>query len=647
MVFLIFALISIGVFAVPTKAKVWYTVAVIGAGALYAVMTALCSIAGYGFSAVPDCDALSSLFLIIISVASVAASIYSRGYIGHGKTEKPSAHLSLHYAALAVLSFSMMAVVSVEDGFEFLFCWELMTISSFVLIMFEASNPRTRRAAINYLVMMHVGFVLLLCGFAVIGAAGCEVSFDGMAQYFSAHRPLGLFAVFLAGFGMKAGLFPLHVWLPEAHPAAPAHVSALMSGVMIKTGVYGILRVLSHIHTDLMTIAVILLAAGTLTGLWGVILAALQRDIKRLLAYSSMENIGVIFIGIGGGLSGMAGGNSMLALCCMSGALLHIVNHSLFKTVLFFGAGNVYTQTHTVDMESLGGLCRKMPVTSWLFLFGAAAICSLPPLSGFVSEFLIYVGFLKAVSQASQTLTSLCGIVALSLIGGIVLLAFCKLYGIVFCGRPRSNAVDRATEVDTARIVSFAMPVAGILAIGLLPALFVGPVIRLSADVFSIPMSDAEIAVFQMSDTMTGVSAAAFALIILSAGLIFWKNRALSKRSVYVSPTWGCGFAAVNDRMQYSGESFSEGLQSIASNITKDTGMAGSLDEGEIFPDAHGFDVSHKDKIDNVLSRWWLLLFEEINRRVARLSSNKINHYISYALLFLALVLVLSLLNIL
>ena len=522
-----------------------------------------------------------------------------------------------------------------------------MTISSFVLIMFDAGKAVVRRAAINYLVMMHIGFVLLVAGFATLAGAGCEVSLDGLEQYFATRSPYALFTIFLLGFGMKAGIFPLHVWLPEAHPAAPAHISAIMSGVMIKTGVYGVIRVLSHLHTELYATGLILLAVGAATGLWGAILAALQKDIKRLLAYSSIENIGIIFIGLGGGAYGCATGNGMLALCCMSGALLHTLNHSLFKTALFMGAGNIYTQTHTTSMEALGGLSREMPVTSALFLLGCTAICALPPLNGFVSEFLIYLGLFKGVGPTGTTLASVGALTALSLIGGVVMLALCKLYGIVFCGQPRSHAVAEASEVDTQRIVSFALPAAGIVAIGLFPALFVTPVMRLAQTLLpvetDIPFQETGF----ITDALIGISSVALSLVVLSVILYALKSRTLKRRTVGASPTWGCGFTAVNEKMQYSGESFSEGLQNIASSITSDTGAGRAVDRKEIFPSEHAFEISHKDKVDRMLSQWWLAALKNINLRVARMSSNKINHYILYALIFLLLVFVLSILKIL
>ena len=437
------AVVTALIFAAPLKAKVWATLAVVAAGALWASATAVGVLAGghtvrlwatdvflFGSDA-GSMDPLSALFALIVSVGAVAAVLYSRGYLAHYLGRKSPAHISLHYTALATMFYAMLGVVTSEGGFSFLFFWELMTVASFLLILFDAERREVRRAALAYVIMMHVGFALLLIGFVRLDSVCGSADFALLGEYFRTQPALPLFVVFLAGFGMKAGMFPMHVWLPEAHPAAPSHVSALMSGVMIKTGVYGILRVTAQIADlpTLRTAGLILLVAGIVTGLWGVILAAAQNDVKRLLAYSSIENIGIVLIGLGIAALGKSSGNQLAAICGLSGALLHTLNHSLFKSLLFFGAGNILSQTHTTSLDALGGLGRHMPVTGLLFLAGTTAICALPPLNGFVSELLIYLGMLDGIASGSDVLASAAGLAALALIGGVVILAFTKLYG--------------------------------------------------------------------------------------------------------------------------------------------------------------------------------------------------------------------------
>ena len=650
------AVVTALIFAAPLKAKVWATLAVVAAGALWASATAVGVLAGghtvrlwatdvflFGSDA-GSMDPLSALFALIVSVGAVAAVLYSRGYLAHYLGRKSPAHISLHYTALATMFYAMLGVVTSEGGFSFLFFWELMTVASFLLILFDAERREVRRAALAYVIMMHVGFALLLIGFVRLDSVCGSADFALLGEYFRTQPALPLFVVFLAGFGMKAGMFPMHVWLPEAHPAAPSHVSALMSGVMIKTGVYGILRVTAQIADlpTLRTAGLILLVAGIVTGLWGVILAAAQNDVKRLLAYSSIENIGIVLIGLGIAALGKSSGNQLAAICGLSGALLHTLNHSLFKSLLFFGAGNILSQTHTTSLDALGGLGRHMPVTGLLFLAGTTAICALPPLNGFVSELLIYLGMLDGIASGSDVLASAAGLAALALIGGVVILAFTKLYGTVFLGAPRTHEVAEASEVDNFRIAAMALPLAGILFIGLFPQTAVSAVTR-AAGFFIHPPADA--ADYLLSPTLAAVSRTVW-LLILVVGLLAWlRSRALRTRKVTDGATWGCGFTSPNVRMQYSGESYSEGLQSIATSLTQNGGEGGAVGKGEIFPAAHNFDIRHKDRFDKLFAAWWVELLRVINKRAMRLRTGKINHYVLFALAFLVLIFLLSIFN--
>lgn len=645
------------IFSTPLRAKAWTALALTAAGALWASVRAIGVLADGGTESlwmIPgtlfggdsgSMDPLSALFVLLISIGSVASVLYSRGYLAHTLREKSPAHVSLHYTSLTVMAYAMLGVVCSDGGYSFLFFWELMTVASFLLILYDAQRREVSRAALAYLIMMHVGFVLLVVGFVRLDAVCGRATFDALGQYFHTKPALPLFLVFLAGFGMKAGLFPLHVWLPEAHPAAPSHVSALMSGVMIKTGIYGILRTTAALGDlpVLHTAGVILLVVGIITGLWGVILAAMQNDVKRLLAYSSIENIGIILLAVGIAALGKASGNQMVALCGIAGALLHSLNHSFFKSLLFFGAGNILSQTRTTSLDALGGLTKHMPLTSLLFLAATAAICALPPLNGFVSELLVYLGLLDGIASGSNILASAAGLAALALIGGVAVLAFTKLYGTVFLGSPRSHEVAEASEVDNLRLAAMALPLAGILLVGLFPRAAVGCVTR-AAEFFLRTPSDA--ADWLLSPTLTAVGRIAWGLILVVAILAWLRRRTLRGRQVAEGPTWGCGFTAVNTRMQYTGESFSEGLQSIATSLTQNSGEGSPVGKGEIFPDAHRFDVGHRDRIGRLFSAWWVELLRLINQRVMRLRTGKINHYVLFALAFLALVFLLSILHI-
>ena len=650
-------LTAAAIFAAPLRCKAWTALGLVSVGALWGVIRASLVLAGGGVPLLwsvggtlfggdtGSMDPLSAFFVLIISVGGVASTLYSRGYLAHTLPAKSPAHVSLHYASLTVMCYAMLGVVCSDGGFSFLFFWELMTVASFLLVLYDAQRREVARAALSYLIMMHIGFVLLVIGFVRLDAVCGSGSFASLADYFRSHPAMPLYVVFLAGFGMKAGMFPMHVWLPEAHPAAPSHVSALMSGVMIKTGVYGIFRITGALGDlpALHTAGVVLLVAGIVTGVWGVLFAATQNDVKRLLAYSSIENVGVILIGAGIAALGKAAGNPMVALCGIAGALMHTLNHSFFKALLFFGAGNVLSQTHTTSLDRLGGLARHMPLTAILFLAGTAAICALPPLNGFVSELLIYLGMLDGIASGSNILASAAGLAALALIGGGVVLAFTKLYGTVFLGSPRTHEVAEASEADNTRIAAMALPLAGILFVGLFPGAAVGLATR-AADFFVRTPSDA--AEWLLTPTLTAVGRTAW-LLLCVVGILLWiRRKMLRTRRVTSGPTWGCGFTSPNVRMQYTGESFSEGLQSIARPLTQSSGDGSPVGKGEIFPDAHTFEIGYRDRIGRLFSAWWVELLRVINQRVMRLRTGKINHYVLFALAFLALVFLLSILNI-
>ena len=650
------ALLVAATFIAPLRHKVWVAFTAVTVAAVAVAIPSIGVLAGAGEIELIQSidsplgvgslsiDALSAMFLLIIGLAGMATILYSRGYLAHYLTKKSSAHISLHYTALALLVLSMMLVVMADGSFLFLFAWELMTIASFLLILFDAERAEVLRAALAYLVMMHIGFIFLVAGFVGIDSICGNSSFDWLAVCFANGENTHIFILFLLGFGMKAGLFPMHVWLPEAHPAAPSHVSAIMSGVMIKTGVYGVMRVVSQMSVpdQIHTVGVILLTVGAVTGLWGVILAAVQNDVKRLLAYSSIENIGVIFIGLGVATLAHAAGSPIVMTLALCGALMHTINHSLFKSLLFFGAGNIYSQMHTTHLDRFGGVAKHMPVTAILFLVATVAICALPPLNGFVGEFMIYLGMLNSVRDGVNTLYAAGGLLALALIGGIVVLAFTKLYSTVFLGSPRHHHVAESEEVDSLRIAAMAIPAAGIIAIGLFPQYairIIEPVVE-SLTGTNVAYIDGYI-----SPNLSRISLTAILLIIVIALLYIVKRRAQSTRTVAKGPTWGCGFTSPNIRMQYTGESFAEGLESIATSLTQNTVEGRAVGKSEIFPTQHNYNIRHKDKIDRLLAEWWVELLRIINKRIMKLRTGKINHYILFALLFLVAIFVLSLLN--
>ncbi len=434
-------------------------------------------------------DRLSAFFILVVNITVFTGFLYARGYLEPYLKSKNALRFSIHYFSYIWLYLSMLMVVMFRDGLSFLIAWEIMALSSFFLVIFDAEDRTILKTGISYLIQMHVGMLFILIAFLLLEKATGEMSFDALGAYFSSHSNIPLFILFFIGFGIKAGFIPLHTWLPEAHPAAPSHVSGVMSGVMIKMGIYGILRVLVPVQSDLLLIGIIILIISLISGVLGVMMAIVQHDLKRLLAYHSIENIGIIGIGIGLGMIGLATGNAMLALLGLAGGLLHVLNHSLFKSLLFFNAGSVYKATHTRNIEHLGGLMKKMPYTALLFLVGSLAICGLPPFNGFISEYLIYMGMFKSLSAANlyQSILILGTIVGLSLIGGLAVFCFTKAFGIAFLGEPRSEHASGAKEVGKNMIFPQYITVAFILIIGLGSVLVVKPVFSIVAQTFGLP----------------------------------------------------------------------------------------------------------------------------------------------------------------
>jgi len=363
---------------------------------------------------------------------------------------------------------------------------------------------------------------------------GGEFSFDGLAIYFTSFHPFPLFLLFFIGFGIKAGFMPLHTWLPHAHPAAPAHVSGVMSGVMIKMGIYGILRVLTYIHTDLLSIGVFILVVSLISGLLGVMYAIVQHDIKKLLAYHSIENIGIIGIGIGIGLIGVSMKIPALAVLGFTGGILHVLNHSLFKSLLFYTAGSVNQQTHTRNIEHLGGLIKRMPKTTLLFLLGALSICGLPPFNGFISEFLIFTGLFKGLQAGGLTidLTILGTFIGLALIGGLAIFCFTKVFSIVFLGTPRTEAPLHAQEVEASMLIPKIMVGLLIVLIGIVPFAFVGPVSRVTS-IFSKDTTS----IAQTIGVLSYVAFGSMLFIILIIAVWLIRSMQQKRVTVRVGPT--------------------------------------------------------------------------------------------------------------
>lgn len=502
-------------------------------------------------------DHLSAVFIILISIVGALAALYGRGYLA-GHHSHPS-RAGRSWCWYNLLLAAMILVVTTRDGFGFLMAWEGMSLASFFLVMYDHERAGVTRAGWIYMVTTHVGAAFLFVMFLLLGHGGTLdfTSIIARSDVASDHVLAStVFILAVIGFGTKAGFIPLHVWLPEAHPAAPSHVSALMSGVMIKTGIYGLLRVLTMIGPPQTWWGWVLVTVGAVSGMVGILFALVQHDLKRLLAYSSIENVGIITMALGLGLIGAANGQALVASLAFCGALLHVINHGFFKSLLFMGAGSVLHGARTLQLDRMGGLHKSMPVTGTLFLVASAAICGLPPLNGFASEFMIYsAAFFNIGAGTSIPLSSL-AILALALIGGLAVATFAKAFGIAFLGEPRSAEASLASESSPAMTLPMAT-LAGLCIAAAFFAPWIAGQMMPAVATFS-PGMDGLLVVRSQSGiiiTITIISAG-FALTI---GLLAALRHALGRgRPASSATTWDCGYAGQSARVQYTASSFAE-----------------------------------------------------------------------------------------
>ncbi len=577
-------------------------------------------------------DGLSAFFCLPILLISPLAALYGCAYLAN---EKKSLGPILFF--YNVLTASMLLLMASRNALLFLIVWEIMAISSFFLVVFDDEHAHVREAGWTYLIATHIGTAALLVLFALLGRQADSLEFDRMAAVgLSPMMASVLFAFAVVGFGSKAGFIPLHVWLPEAHPAAPSHVSALMSGVMIKTGIYGLLRVLTLLGHPSAAWGWTLVIIGLVSGVLGVAFALAQHDLKRLLAYHSVENIGIIALGIGAGLLGLAWKQPVLVVLGFGGGILHVLNHAVFKSLLFLGAGAVVHSTGTRDIDHLGGLFKSMRWTGVTFLVASAAISGLPPLNGFVSEFLIYVGAFSGVHAGSpETVILAIGITGgLALIGGLAAACFAKAFGVVFLGEPRSSHAVNAHEVGPAMRWPMAVLAALCLGIGLLAPVavkLVVPAVHVMAEPAMEPVTIA-------TRSLTGVVYVSASLLVLIIGLYVVRRYLPRAREETVTGTWGCGYARPTPRMQYTASSFAQPLTDLF-HVFLGTRKHGKPPQG-FFPQPTTFETHTPDAAREHLFAPLFRLVDRALSPIRRMQHGRIHEY----LLYIAIVLVLLLL---
>ena len=578
-----------------------------------------------------EMDALSAFFLAVIFLVCLMAAVYSFHYTADDTASVKTAVTAFFFSLLAV---SMALVVTAANIITFMLSWEIMSLSSFFLVIKDYQKKENRYAGYLYFVFSHVGAMFIFAGFGIFYKYTGSFGFMDVHTLTEGAKILA-FVLFFIGFGSKAGVFPFHVWLPHAHPAAPSHISAVMSGVMIKTGIYGILRIYSLLELPAPVFGYLVVAAGVVSGILGVVYALGQTDIKRLLAYSSVENIGIILIGTGLGMIGVASRNPIMAVLGFSGALFHVLNHAMFKSLLFMGAGMVVHQTGTRSMDALGGLLKTMKITGSAFIIGSLAICGLPPFNGFAGEFVVYLGGFQGIAlDKIPFAVSVAAIIGLAVIGGLALACFTRVVGIVFQGEPRTAAARNKTETGTSMLAAMGVLAGACIIIGVFPGWFfnlsVSAVSALNLGYGRIPMAPFA----QITGNITLGAFVIGVLVLGLAGLRSWLYRA---KPISQSGTWGCGFTRPTTKMQYTGPSY-------AFEMVRFFGPAAPIEEHHPpvsgrFPAATQYDSRVHDIAERCMEPGVIRPVQFLFDRLRWIQHGDIHLYIGYILLAIILLL--------
>ena len=613
--------------------------AALAAGALAAVLSLaqdsnvrvdLSSLAPLSF--VLGIDRLSAYFLLLICLVGAPVVLFSAGYVERHYT---GMRRDWMWALLPLFLLSMIVVVTASTAFAFLFGWELMTLFSAGLILIDGDDGQRRQNVFTYLLMMHAGAAAVAASFFVFLPHSATLDFASMraaAPMLSLPARNAIFLLAFVGFGTKAGIVPLHLWLPKAHPIAPSPVSALMSGIMLKTAIYGFVR----LTFDIVGVGpswwgYLVLAAGAVSGVLGVLYAIAEHDLKRLLAYHSVENIGIIYLGLGASMIFTAHNALVWAAVALMGALLHSLNHALFKSLLFLGAGAIADATHTVDIEKLGGLFNRMRVTGSVFLVACCSIIGLPLFNGFVSEWLTFRSFVAGATLATLPPAIILPLMAavLALIGGLAAACFAKVYGVAFLGRPRSKQAEDAREVPWSMQAGMVMLAAPCVVIGLAPGIVLQPLSGVIRQL--LPGAVPPEAAMSITHVLPWL-----AIVVLGVGLATTLVRRVSR----TTPTWACGLPGLDSRMQYTSTAFSKPLRTIFARVYKPDRTVEILPvDQHCFPASISYRSVRTTSFERSLYRPALDGIVAAANRLRRLQTGNIQVYLLY--MFLALVLLL------
>ncbi|MBU1566955.1 MAG: hydrogenase [Proteobacteria bacterium] len=587
----------------------------------------------HSFSLAFACDSLSFFFLIPIFLICPLAVIYSFAYFDK---EENSLRTAVSFFCTNVLLVAMALVTVAANILSFALVWEIMSLSSYILVMYDYEKADTRKAGYLYFLFAQAGALLIFAAFGVAFSQTGSLQFTEFAAIPAEVKLIVFFLAFI-GFGSKAGVFPLHVWLPHAHPAAPSHISAIMSGVMIKMGIYGILRVYFLLGSGDLFIGQVVLIFGMVSGVLGVLYALGKHNLKKLLAYHSVENIGIILIGAGLGMIGVAKGNVTMAGFGFAGCLLHVFNHSVFKSLLFFGAGAVIKKTGSSHVDELGGLMKRMPITGRTFLIGSVSISGLPPFSGFISEFLVYFSAFNGLKHNHVTLLLIIlAIISLTVIGGLASFCFTKVVGIVFLGEPRTDQAAQASEGSRLLTLPMAILAALCLAIGVFPQSFIHLAFAGFTGMLQIGSVDG--AMIDTVGTNLALGSRLFLLIFFTVLLfrkLLYRNKVIAK-----GPTWGCGFTRGTTRMQYTGTSYARSVVSFFRPfaIVRET----KVQLVKIFPGKTEFHSRVDDIAEVGLHRGFALPLLDLLGKFRWIQHGNVQLYIGYIILAISILLLAS-----
>jgi formate hydrogenlyase subunit 3/multisubunit Na+/H+ antiporter MnhD subunit len=574
---------------------------------------------------------LSAFFLLLLGATGAGISLYAAGYFA-GLEARPVGLLSFFYH---VFLTSMALVLIADDAYLFMVAWETMALSSYFLVTTDHHDPEIRRAGYIYLLIAHVGALAILLSFGVLRGEG-DYTFDAMREaQITGGWATAAFLLALVGFGAKAGIVPLHVWLPEAHPAAPSPVSALLSGVMLKTAIYGLTRVTFDLLPQVRwEWGVLVLVVAVVTTLFGVLFALMQHDLKRLLAYHSVENIGIILIGFGLALIYLGTAHPLLAVLAMIAALYHTLNHAVFKGLLFLGAGAVLHASGLRDLGRMGGLIRRMPYTAFFFLLGSLAISALPPLNGFVSEWLTFQAALLSPTLQQGVIRSIIPLAAaaLAMAGALTAMCFVKVFGVAFLGVPRSEAVIRAHEAGVWEKCGMAWLALLCLLLGLFPVWMIERMNHVAGELLGHGLSAPGLAANWLWLTPVAAERASYspliflAVIVVVVLLTFWLVRLFYHGRLRRGPAWDCGFPGLDARMQDTAEGFAQPVRQVFAPVYEiETHLPGPFDR------APRYHLAVRDRLWGVLYLPIAAAAEWMTRLVSRLQGGRIAVYLMYS----------------